>query len=180
MGAGKTSWVIQNVNKTVGQKNYMYVTPFLDEVDRIIENVKIPMSQPEYKGGTKEDSLCHLVCRQEDIASTHQLLGNISTETIELIRMNNYVLILDEVMDVIAPLAIKKDTVKILKEADCISVDTDGFVSWNPEKIYYSSEEKIDEIKDFALKNRLICINDTFLLWQVHQNYLRHSDKFIF
>jgi hypothetical protein len=167
MGAGKTSWLIQYINENTDESNYLYITPFLDEVDRIINDVKIPMSQPEYRGGSKEDNLCQLVQRQEDIASTHQLLGNISYETMELIKSNNYTLILDEVMEVITPLDIKKDTVKILKDANCINIDKDGFVIWNLEKTEYNSEPKINRIKNYALKHRLICINDTFLLWQV-------------
>ena len=54
-----------------------------------------------------------------------------------------------------------------MKEAECITVDCDGFVEWNPQKEYYNSESIINEIKEYAMNHRLLCVNDTFLLWQV-------------
>jgi len=37
MGSGKTSWSIQYINRNVFD-NFLYITPFLDEVNRIIKN----------------------------------------------------------------------------------------------------------------------------------------------
>ena len=52
MGSGKTSWSIQHINESPFE-NVLYITPFLNEVERIIENTNRDFKQPSYKGGTK-------------------------------------------------------------------------------------------------------------------------------
>src|SRR5699024_1374403 len=39
MGSGKTQWAIQRMNEASPQEKFIYITPFLDEVDRIKKNV---------------------------------------------------------------------------------------------------------------------------------------------
>ena len=144
MGAGKTSWLIQNMNQLAAKKNYMYVTPFLKEITRVKESVKIQMSEPLHLGKSKEVNLCELVQQEKNIACTHQLLKNVLPETMDLIAKKHYVLVLDEVMEVFEPLEYAKDTVKILQDADCITIDENKYVIWNPDKKDYQSEPKID------------------------------------
>ncbi len=52
MGSGKTSWSIQHINNNVTD-NFLYITPFLEEVKRIIDNTNREFRQPSYKGGVK-------------------------------------------------------------------------------------------------------------------------------
>ncbi|MDG4850715.1 hypothetical protein [Peribacillus frigoritolerans] len=84
-GAGKTSWAIQMINDTekVGfgnsnQRNtkYIYVTPFLDEVDRIRNATDIDFFEPEAKG-TKIKSFEALITLGKSVATTHELKGEI-------------------------------------------------------------------------------------------------------
>ena len=50
MGSGKTSWSIQHINKERFD-NFLYITPFLEEVERIIEN-----TDREFNGTLKQIS----------------------------------------------------------------------------------------------------------------------------
>ena len=56
MAAGKTSWSIEHINNTP-ENNYLYITPFLNEVQRIITGVVRPFVEPINKGSGKLDSL---------------------------------------------------------------------------------------------------------------------------
>ena len=73
MGSGKTSWSIQHINESPFE-NVLYITPFLNEVERIIENTNRDFKQPSYKGGTKLQNLNELLaCQYEYDAKEHEL-----------------------------------------------------------------------------------------------------------
>jgi len=86
MGAGKTSFAIQMMNET--DKKYLYITPFLTEIERIIRDCpNRSFVQPEKdKHGTKSSHLKELLAEGRNIASTHALFERIDAEAIELIK----------------------------------------------------------------------------------------------
>ena len=164
MGSGKTSWSIQHINRNVFD-NFLYITPFLDEVNRIIKNSNRDFKQPINKGNGKLDSINVLLACQSDIASTHELFKHLDEESRENIKEGHYTLILDEVLNVIEPYDnIRNDDMKLLKESGCVTVDDDGFVIWNKEKMDYDT--KYNEIKILADNKSLIYINQKLLLWR--------------
>ena len=61
-GSGKTSWAIQEMNNNVDQK-YIYITPFLDEIDRIKEECynRYFCSPNPNKNGKKIDDFYNLL-----------------------------------------------------------------------------------------------------------------------
>ena len=95
MGSGKTSWSIQHINRNVFD-NFLYITPFLDEVNRIIKNSNRDFKPPINKGNGKLDSINELLACQSDIASTHELFKHLDEESRENIKQGHYTLILDE------------------------------------------------------------------------------------
>ena len=73
MGAGKTSWSIQRMNEDK-ENNYIYITPFLSEVQRVKESCKErKFYEPVNFGTGKLDSLHKLLLENKNIASTHAL-----------------------------------------------------------------------------------------------------------
>lgn len=164
MGSGKTSWGIQKINENPFN-NILYITPFLNEVDRIIENTNRDFKQPSYKGGTKLQNLIELLACQYDIASTHELFKKLTEESKEYIKSGHYTLILDEVLTAIDPYDdIKKDDMKLLKDSGCIEIDEDGFVIWNQEKADYDTQ--YNRIKVLAENRSLLYVNQKLLLWR--------------
>ena len=164
MGSGKTSWSIQYINENE-MENVLYITPFLDEAERIINKTNREFKQPMYKGSTKLDNLNDLLACQVDIASTHALFKKLDAESRENIKNGHYTLILDEVLNVIDPYTdIRNDDMKLLKDSGCVTVDDDGFVVWNKEKLDYDT--KYNEIKNLADNRSLIYINDKLLMWR--------------
>lgn len=164
MGSGKTSWSIQHINESPFE-NVLYITPFLNEVERIIENTNRDFKQPSYKGGTKLQNLNELLACQYDIASTHELFKKLTDESREYIQNGHYTLILDEVLSAIDPYDdIKKDDMKLLQDSGCITIDEDGFVIWNQEKADYDTQ--YNRIKILAENKSLLYVNQKLLLWR--------------
>lgn len=164
MGSGKTSWSIQHINRNPFD-NFLYITPFLDEVERIIQNTDRDFKQPINKGNGKLGAINELLACQSDIASTHELFKHLDEESRENIKEGHYTLILDEVLNVIEPYDnVRNDDMRLLKESGCVTVDDEGFVIWNKEKLNYDT--KYNEIKILADNRSLIYINQKLLLWR--------------
>lgn len=174
MGSGKTSWSIQHINRNP-LENFLYITPFLNEVDRILKNTNRDFIQPSYRGGSKLDNLNDLLECQYDIASTHALFKRFDEKTKGNIKNGHYTLILDEVLNVIEPFDVKKDDVPLLKESGCITIDEDGFIIWNKNKSDYDT--KYNEIKTLAENRSLVCVNQKLLLWRYPPEIFTLFDK---
>lgn len=164
-GKGKTSWAIQFMNEHNKEKKFVFITPFLDEVDRIKSDcTERAFKAPENrKGKTKSADLKKLLVRGENIVASHALFSGIDNETIDLIRMGGYTLILDEVMEVVKQESIKTDDMKMMFDQGLIEIQTDGTVI-APDPDNYNGVFK--EIMINAKMNRLIYVDGTMLLWQ--------------
>ena len=161
MGSGKTSWSIQEMNEKQ-DKSYIYITPFLTEVERIKENAKVDIFDPKNKGSGKLDSFNELLASGENIVSTHALFSRISKETQELIKQAQYTLILDEVLDVVEPYSgITKDDLRLLLDENLASLDKDKYLIWNDEKDY--GESRYSDIQMLAQNKSLVYVDNTLL-----------------
>ena len=123
VGAGKTSWAIEEMNKN-SDKPYIFVTPYLDEVDRILE--KCPHFEAPEKNNYKESKLANiknLLLNGKSIVTTHSLFKGFDQECYELIEDNGYRLILDEVITTVKIFKEDSQDIEILKDAGRISVD---------------------------------------------------------
>lgn len=165
MGSGKTSWAIQEMNKN-NDKSYIYITPFLSEVERIRKTVaNKTFYEPKNIGSGKLDSLHNLILDGKNIASTHALFKMATEETIELLRANDYVLILDEVMDVVEPINLKRNDLDMLFGNDVIRVDKDNnnMVIWNEDKLDW--ETQYDTLRRQCICKNVFMVNNTLLMW---------------
>ncbi|ULT58706.1 DEAD/DEAH box helicase family protein [Neobacillus drentensis] len=169
MGSGKTSWAIQYMNEAPRYKKFIYITPFLNEVERVLNAAEREFVRPEnIKGKSKLDNLKKLILNGEDIVSTHALFQRFDNDLIELIEMQGYTLILDEVMNVIEQVKYTKDDIQVLLTAktktgeSLITIDKNGFVQWN-EKDY--SEGNFTQIRNLAVVNNLMIFENTAMYW---------------
>lgn len=163
MGTGKTSWAIEYMNQNLDE-NILYVSPFLDQDDRIIAacSETREFKKPINKGGGKLQAINELFLGMADIASTHELFKHLDDESRKSIEEGKYTLILDEVLDVVQNYKTQKNDLTILQESGCVTIE-DGFVIWNPEKKDYDS--KYNEIKELSENHCLMCVNNTALIW---------------
>ena len=158
MGSGKTSWALQYMNKRT-KYPVMYVTPFLQEVKRVIEGTKngAKLKEPAQKE-TKMDNLKEMLKAGENIVCTHELFKKINDQCLDFIESHQYILILDEVIDAVSPYPkIQNQDLKILMKADCIQIDEDGRMSWT-NKIQ-DNQHRYRDIEYYA-KNKLAFSTD--------------------
>lgn len=108
-GMGKTSAAINYMNANK-ENRFLYITPYLDEVRRIKESC--PGFKEPQTYGTKMNGIKYLFNKGENIVSTHSLFMSFNSEIIDLAILHDYILIMDEVADVVEKLEISEDDTK--------------------------------------------------------------------
>ncbi|MFB0831536.1 hypothetical protein ACEU2D_18275 [Brevibacillus laterosporus] len=171
MGSGKSSAAINMINSDT-ENNYIYITPYLPEVERIKKDCSIrKFYDPKVfsKDGEtfyKLDSFHNLLRDNKNIVTTHVLFQMATEETKELIYSGNYILILDEVIEVVKELHIKPHDINMLFENHWM-YEKEGIVYWNTDKELkegvYDGEFKL--IRRYALNHNLVLHNGKMLIW---------------
>jgi len=160
MGSGKTTWAI-NKMKEDEEHNFVYITPYLNEVERIKSTVDSKsFYEPLHLGNGKQSNFHKLLSEEKNIASTHALFQMSNSITKELIRTGNYILILDEVMDVVQKVDITNADLQMLLKST-ISVDERGLLHWVDQN--YSGE--FNHIRTMVEEGNVILVNDVVLIW---------------
>lgn len=188
MGSGKTSSIINKMfSVTNHNENFIFITPFLSEIERIIKHndEMCQFKQPFNNGNGKLEDLHKLLANGENIATTHALFLKATDETIQLIHEGGYILVLDEVIDVLYDFneAVPKDKRITYKKSakgedgdfewlinnNYIKVDDTCNVEWHgpaTANFHYS------EVKRLAESNTLRCI-DNVLFWEYPQEVFK-------
>ena len=131
MGAGKTMAAITEMNERTDKK-FVFVTPYLEEVDRIIASCPSRMFvEPDADVyGTKLMHFKALARAGRNIACTHALFESYDDEALDEIERNGYTLILDEVLDAVEVLRVSERNLKMMLDFGVIAVDETGRVVW--------------------------------------------------
>lgn len=168
MGSGKTSWAIQYMNSNP-DKSFIFVTPFLEQIERIKKNSNRHFYDPKNWERTKRDDFNVLIEDGRDIAVTHCTFSHANEETIRLLRESHYTLIIDEAVDVLVDFniacgdTINKDDIKMLFNEGFISADANGKVSWLKQSY---PNIKYWKVEHCARNGNLFYLNESFLVWQ--------------
>lgn len=163
MGSGKTSWAIQYINENIDE-NILYITPFLEEADRIKSNVRRDIRCPQNLGEGKLGNLCKLLENQEDIASTHALFMMLDDDCKEAIKQGQYTLFIDETLDAVAPYNLEhKDDIKFLENNGVINITANGAIDWVND---CTLDTRFNQIRNLAKDHSLFFVNDKILMWQ--------------
>lgn len=137
MGSGKTSYAIQMMNERADQERFLYITPFLDEVQRVINSCPAgEFAQPQkieddphfenpVTRTNKLNGLKTLLSEGRNISSTHALFKRLDEETIELIERQGYILVMDEVMNVVENLYAEKGEIDGAIEKGILKIEED-------------------------------------------------------
>jgi hypothetical protein len=181
-GFGKTSYAIQAINESSEDEKIIYITPFLAEVKRIIDNCPckhfIQPNSGEFKG-SKSKHLLSLVQNGRNIVSTHALFMNISEELIDALRINDYTLYLDEVFETVGSYNISEDDSndpsnweknEIINESDMISLLSKNFMTMHEDySISWTDQEntlsKYENLKNLSERKSLYFIDEKILIW---------------
>lgn len=159
-GAGKTSAAINFINNSTDDQRFLYITPYLTEVERIInacQNKKF--KQPEVYG-TKLNGIKNLFNKGCNIVSTHSLFTQFNEEIMDLIKAYGYILIMDEVSDVVAPLDISDDDLQTLLEKYTV-ISNGNILKWTDPN--YKGE--FEKYKYLCELDAVGIYGNTALLW---------------
>ena len=116
MGSGKTTSAINYINQADSNEKFLFITPYLDEVDRIKKSCPFKNFKEPKEMGTKLNGIKYLIGQGDNIVSTHALFQRFDNEVIDMCRTQNYTLIMDEVTDVVERYDISKEDFKILQD----------------------------------------------------------------
>ena len=128
MGRGKTTAAIRYMNERKGTHRFLYVTPYLTEVDRICDCCGF--IQPDYDVMSKSTSLKILMNQGRSIAFTHALFSIIDQEALDIAHEKGYSLIIDESIDLIENIHISAHDFNIVTK-QLTERDEDGWLTWN-------------------------------------------------
>ncbi len=163
MGSGKTSWCIDELLNQHLDENILYITPFLDETERIKTAAKSRnILTPTNKGEGKIGNIGDLLQNQKDIASTHELFKRFDDRCKKALKENDYTLIIDETITAVEPYSVKAkdDFTYLLKNKD-ISIDDNGLISWTGSEL----DTRYTDIKILAENKSLFRVDEKFYLW---------------
>lgn len=171
MGSGKTTAMLNMINENPDTR-YLFVTPYLEEVTRVIdstgERFKTPYARyPRFR----RDTLHEFIAAGQDIVTTHALFHNTTDETIQLLREKEYTLILDEAMDIISEYneEVKAHPNKCLTGADVSWLFNEHLFIRDPDTLRTQWNSSVvpdfmfSEVVTRSLDNRLHCIDNDLL-----------------
>lgn len=169
MGRGKSSAAIRYMNRYKGAKRFLYITPYLNEVDRICEQCDFDQSDSDYM--SKSAELKTHIRHGKNVAATHSLFYLMDEEALELVRANHYSLIIDESIRVIERMNVTdKDFALIISQL--ADVGENGVVRWK-DKEY---DGRFCDYKELADAGSLRMI-DSALLNVMNPDMLRSFDE---
>ena len=131
MGRGKSSAAIRYMKDSAGSRRFLYITPYLSEVERVCDTCDF--DQPDDESGSKLSRLKSIMRRGENVAATHALFMKMDEELLSIAADRHYSLICDEELDVASQLMISDKDMKQL-QLELVTIDEDGRLHWNDDQ----------------------------------------------
>ncbi len=173
MGQGKTSAAINYINNAPEDEHFIFCTPYLSEVDRVITACSDKEFIEPQKSPSKRHQLKELVTNKNNVATTHSLFSNIDSETRKLIADNNYTLILDETIAPISQLILPSSDREFI--TSLCEFDHKGRAVWNSVK----GTTYMKSIETMCNCHRLYCANNDLVQLLPIENFKAFSQVFI-
>ena len=151
---------INFMNKSDEDTRFLYITPYLTEVKRIIESCPTRKFRQPESYGTKIKGIKYLFDQGYNIVSTHALFREFDEEIIDLAYTNNYTLIMDEVADVIETYNLTKPDLETILDKYA-TVDDSGLLKWHDDE--YNG--KFSDVKRLCALNCLAIYGGTAMMW---------------
>lgn len=175
---GKTTYMIGYIKELPDTQKVIYITPLLSETERIKKGCKGKRfcTPNEKQGkGSKHKNFKELVIKGKNIATTHSLFKIFDEETLMLIKQQNYILVMDEVVDVVTIIdlytdydecsedekqKICKQDIQTFIDKNLISIDSEFKLTWvDAEKSldrYSKLKEKIESKEIYFSANTVL------------------------
>ena len=145
MGTGKSTAAINYINEQCASRKIMYVTEYLPEAKRIAQacpraHMLEPREELSISGSSKTQHLRSLIADGANVACSHALFRWCPEDILADIKRQNYIVIIDEVINVFEDADLSVGDVEFLLSADAVTrtaLDEDGDIilyELNPEK----------------------------------------------
>lgn len=165
-GAGKTQSCINMMNNDTDHK-YIFITPYLDEVERIKKYCSSKdFISPERRYSNEYSKLRdipELLRAGKNIASTHALFSCYTDEIKELIREGEYILVLDEVIDLFQPVEMDGKDIDFLIRNNITKKQEDNVI-WDDDE-YEGVVFK--EVMQMSKSKNLVDYDGSFFFWSL-------------
>jgi hypothetical protein len=188
MGSGKTTYMTKLMNEAHTQSmgksfidpdhkpvRFLYVAPLLSEVDRISEACRdLNFRNPQPVEGRKLHHLSTLIEEGANICTTHALFRLLNRDIYRKLREQNYILVIDEVLDCVTMFeGLSASDRKLLFRDHLVYVDPDTKrLRWNyRDHPDYSGE--FNHIRDLCDNGNLVLYRDKALIWEFPTDFLR-------
>lgn len=156
MGRGKTSAAIRYINQNRDRRRFLFVTPYLTEVQRIVHNCSF--ESPDEDLRSKSADLKMKMRMKRNIAATHALFYLMDEEALELARENGYSIIIDESINVIEKVHVSDKDFEII--VNTLATEDDmGRLTW----IYPEYKGRFEDYKKKADSGSLFRLNNALL-----------------
>ena len=162
MGSGKTNY-IHNYFRQNREKHFIYVTPYIEEIERI-KQICPYFKEPneDNPAGVKQADFITLLRRGESIATTHQLFKNlpVDKEILKRIKEYGYILVMDEMLEVVEKVKASEFDIEEISKYCEIDEKTNRLV-WKRDD--YKGDHS--ELKRKVNSNEVIKYSNSELLW---------------
>ena len=187
MGSGKTTWIIVYMNRMIGQhqfnftghqQRFIYVTPLLEETDRIRQACPLAsFKNPVPRHGSKFYDFKTLLEGGENIATTHALFSQLDRECYDLIKGKGYTLIIDEALNCLEVFdGLTTADRKLLFDQRMVHVEVGSCkLRWN-HAAFPDYRGKFDQIKALCDNGNLVVYGEgsekKVLIWEFAVDFL--------
>ena len=165
MGSGKTSAAINYINSLDEDTKVIYITPYLNEVQRIKDECYEKRFYEPQEYGTKKNGLKKDLLKGRNIVTTHALFQHFDDEIIELCKIQNYILFMDEVADVVDKFALDPIDAEVLTEEYTTVDEETGQLHWKEEYSNYTKLGVFYTAKKLCENGCLYMYNNTLMIW---------------
>lgn len=194
MGSGKSTYMINYINNhpdmrficivpTKDQTNKKGEITKLGEIGRYMQAINAVTYEPLTRP-TKTQTLKELIRQGKNIVATHALISRVDGETMQLLRSQNYTLIVDECLDCVHPYDdhFNKSDLKALFDAEYVSIDEQGFLQWEEKgKTHNGRYENVKNLCNLhslmVLKKKDGSWSNQVLIWCMPINFFNLFEK---
>lgn len=184
-GTGKSTKMfelIRQKNKECGNTKFLYITPFLSEIDERIpkELPELDFWTPENKGKGKIGDLHSLILQNKNVASTHALFSTLTPELVDLLVEKQYTLVIDEAISCVGLLdknLVHSDVRDLLKSGMVLTDPSKrNQLRWN-ESDYPEHDGRYSFVRNLCNLGVVYCYADTFLMFEYPPKLLRELNN---
>lgn len=175
-GCGKSTYILEHMKQNP-DKRWLFVSPYLDEVGDGVTRGRIHKECPDlnFKSPTdkpnKSKSFIRLAKAGENIACTHSLFQRFTSEVAEILKEQEYNLVIDETIDLVSFYnEVKGHDVKLLMNSGFIRLDEDGTRLVRTVEDYKGRDTNIKELCDNGC---LFLCGEDVLIQRIPPNAMR-------